>query len=370
VALTQWVKRLRLENFRNVEALTLDLSPRLNVLWGDNGQGKTSVLEALYLLLTSKSFRTERLREVRRDGSELTLVLGTVVEDGFERQQRVALTAKERSFALDGKAPTSLSQYALRSPVVVFHPGDLELVSGPASLRRRLLDRVALFSDPGAAEARLGYQRASRERQAVLLARGTSSPDLDVFEQLVARHGVALRRVRQRAVELLEEALIPAFRGLAAVELELQLAYEPGGSDDEREYARELYRRREGDRRRKSSDYGPSRDDVRLDINGRSARRQASQGQQRVLTLALKAAELQCIRSSRGVEPLLLLDDVSSELDPSRVGAVYDFVRASAGQVLVTTTRPDLFDLPEFADRERRDFQLRSGALLEARSID
>jgi DNA replication and repair protein RecF len=364
VALIQTVTDLAISGFRNIDSLSLSLSPRLNVLSGDNGQGKTSVLEALYLLATSRSFRTERLREVQREGSEFTSVRGVFDEDGIHREQRLSFAGTRRNFVIDGKSATSMGQYAVRTPIVVFHPGDLELVSGTAALRRRLLDRVALFADPGSAAARSGYQKASKERQATLLQKGIGAPELAVFERLSARYGVALRDARQRAADLLEAALLPAFRRLAAVDLELALDYAPAGSADEDEFAAELERRREGDRRRKSSDYGPAKDDVELSISGRSARRHASQGQQRVLTLALKAAELACIREARGIEPMLLLDDFSSELDPGRIGAVHDFVRDTRGQVLVTTTRPDLFDAPGFEELERRDFRLSRGALV------
>lgn len=366
MALIQTVTELRISGFRNIAAMSLSLSPRLNVLSGDNGQGKTSVLEALYLLATSRSFRTDRLREVQREGSELTVVHGAFDEAGIQREQRLSFAGTRKSFTIDGKVATSMSQYAMRTPIVVFHPGDLELVSGAASLRRRLLDRVALFADPSSAAARAGYQQASKERQATLLQRGIDAPDLAVYERLAARYGVALRLARQRAADLLERALLPAFTRLAAVDLELALAYVPAGSADEDEFAADLQRRREADRRRKSSDYGPGKDDVELSISGRSARRHASQGQQRVLTLALKAAELACIRDARGIEPLLLLDDVSSELDPGRVGAVHDFVADTAGQVLVTTTRPDLFEVASFRALDRRDFRLAGGTLTEA----
>jgi DNA replication and repair protein RecF len=361
------VRELSIRGFRNLTKLDLELGPRLNVLSGDNGHGKTSVLEALYLLATSRSFRTERVSEVRQQGAAVTTVHGVFVEGDIEREQRAVLGEGHRAFAIDGKPAERLGSYAVRTPIVVFHPGDIELVSGAAALRRRLLDRISLFAEPASGDVRSSYKRAQRERQVVLSTRGIVAPELDVFEKLMAEHGVALRKARERAIDALSQALLSAFASLAAVELELGLRYLPGGSDDVEEFAHELHQRRESDRRRKSSDYGPGRDDLALTIDGRSARKHASQGQQRVLTLALKAAELSCIRDARGAEPLLLLDDVSSELDPSRVGAVYEFVRTRPSQVLVTTTRPDLFEMQGIPSSERRDFRLRAGALDDSR---
>jgi DNA replication and repair protein RecF len=182
----------------------------------------------------------------------------------------------------------------------------------------------------------------------------------------MARYGVELGKARARAAEALERALLPAFESMAAADLRLELEYLPGGTDDPAFFAHELQKRREGDRRRKAPNFGPQRDDVDLSINGRSARRHASQGQQRVLTLALKVAELACIRETRGVEPILLLDDVSSELDPTRVGAVYDFIRSTQSQVFVTTTRSELFQMAGFEGPDRCDFRLHRGALASA----
>jgi DNA replication and repair protein RecF len=363
VPLSLRVEELQIVALRNLSRLNLEFAPRLNVIAGDNGQGKTSVLEALYFLATSRSFRTERLQELRQEGSSVTRVKGSFMEGSLRREQSASLGHGARKLSIDDKPAERLSSYAVRTPVVVFHPGDLQLVVGSAALRRRLLDRVALFREPSSGDVRLSYQRAQKERQAVLLSRGTQARELSAFEELMARFGVQLGRARQRAAEALREALYPAFARMAAIDLVLSLAYQAGGADDEETFAAELLQRRERDRRRKTSDYGPQRDDLELSINGRSARRHASQGQQRVLTLALKAAELSCIRDARQAEPLLLLDDVSSELDPSRIGAVYEFIYESQSQVFVTTTRPELFQLEGFQAAERRDFLLAEGAL-------
>jgi DNA replication and repair protein RecF len=117
------------------------------------------------------------------------------------------------------------------------------------------------------------------------------------------------------------------------------------------------------DTRQRAASFGPQRDELQLVVDGRSARHHASQGQQRILTLALKVAELECVRDARRAHPVLLLDDVSSELDPARTGAVYDFLRETQSQVFVTTTRPELFPTPGVSGLERADWRLVSGAV-------
>jgi DNA replication and repair protein RecF len=355
--------RVTLRDYRNIHELELLPAAKLNVVAGDNGQGKTSLLEALYLVATSRSFRTESLRELVRDGSSVASVRATVLEGREQREQRAVLGTPRSSFSIDGKRPRRLSDYATRTPVVVFHPGDLALANGPASERRTMLDRVALFLEPVSGDDRARFSRALRERQRILEERGIRAPDLDAFEQLAAEHGARLAGARSRSAAELVRALEPAFSSMAPAGLALTAQYRAGGTEDAQEFALQLARLRATDQRRGAATFGPQKDELELAIDGRSARHHASQGQQRVLTLALKLAELSCIRRARRVEPVLLLDDISSELDPSRTGAVYESVRTTQSQIFVTTTRPELFTTPEVEPGERADWRLVSGRI-------
>jgi DNA replication and repair protein RecF len=356
-------QRLVLSGFRNFERGVLEPGPRLNVIAGDNGQGKTSLLEALYFVATTRSFRSERVGTLVRHGQNESFVRADISEGGRRREQRAALVNGVRRVTLDGKRPERLIEYAQRTPVVAFHPGDLELVSGASSLRRRLLDRAALFVDPAGFEHKPRYERVMKARQRALEERGERAPDLDAYEALAANEGARYQLARQRAAEALRGLLAPAFARLAPGSLELSAVYAPGGTTDQDEFRRELAGRRTRDRARRSPSFGPSKDDLELSLDARMARTQASQGQQRILTLALKLAELECIRDARGVPPVLLLDDVSSELDPTRTGAVYEVLAASSSQVFVTTTRPELFPTPADHAIDRRDFVVEAGVV-------
>lgn len=344
--------------------MTFDPVPRINVLFGDNGQGKTSVLEALYLIATSRSFRAERSAELIRVGAESAVARATVAESGLRREQRAVIRMGSRTVTIDGKKPETLAAYAMKTPVVIFHPGDLSIVSGPASGRRTLLDKIALFVDPASADHRHRYDRASKSRQAALWDRGPRAVELGPLESIMAVHGAGLGQARAEAARRLVEALHPIFGQMAASGLSLEAKFVPGGSLDPGELAKSLEDSRGRDRERRSAKHGPHRDDLDLYLDGRSVRRHASQGQQRILTLALRAAELECVRSARGAEPVLLLDDVSSELDPGRTGAVYEFLHGTPSQVFVTTTRPDLVATPGTATAERADFQVTQGQVV------
>jgi DNA replication and repair protein RecF len=360
-------QQVSLRGFRNIRALDFEPNPGLNLVVGHNGQGKTSLLEALYLVTTTKSFRAERLAEVVQEGSDLAVVRVNVLEEGCDREQRLVVASNRRSLLLDGKRPRTLVAYATRTPVVLFHPADLNLVGGSASLRRTLLDRIALFLDIRSLEHRAHYLEALRERQRLLEESGPHALGIDPFERLMAEHGSAFARVRARAAGQLLAALGPVHDRIAPAGNRLEAQYRPGGSQAADEFQRQLAELRDVDLRRGQATYGPHRDELELMLNGRSARRHASQGQQRLLTLACKLAELECLRAAREAHPVLLLDDMSSELDPPRTEAVCALLDQTQSQVFITTTRPEVLDARSALAGARSDFLLENGILRQVR---
>jgi DNA replication and repair protein RecF len=364
---------LRIHDLRNLTEIALEPSPSVNVISGHNGHGKTSVLEAIYLLATSRSFRTPRLGELLRHGAEVTSVRGRFVEQWdtgpLAREQSVGLSGGRRTCRIDGSAPRSVAHYATRSPVVVFDPQQMALSTGPASERRTLLDRVTLFTQPDGAAHRARYGRALRERQRLLgdrFPRLDDQPELDAYERLLADHGAAITRARSSTCEQLVVRLSAAFARIAAPDLELEARYAPGGSLDPEQAAAALRERRRVDAQRKRTGFGPHLDDLAILLDGHPARVVGSQGQHRALTLALKSAELACIAEARGLLPILLLDDVSSELDPDRTSALFDFLSTTESQIFLTTTRADLIVASGGPRGERRDFEVRRGGLQSA----
>lgn len=359
---------------RRVRNLVLDepleLAPRLNVFHGDNGHGKSSLLEAVYLVCTSKSFRTTKLRELVTHGASEASVEAEILErraglDPLSRKQRLSIAQSRVTVTIDGNKPSSLAYYATRTPIVVFHPDELRLSTGPAAGRRRLLDRVALYTSPVSARQLADYTRALRERQE-LLRRGIVQGDaLDAYEDQAATLGAALTRVRAQVVVELGTELLRAFARIADPELELHAAYAPAGTDDPARARAELAERRARDARAPTASFGPHRDDLSLQLGEHAARLVGSQGQHRAITLALKAAESAVLQRLTGLTPIQLLDDVSSELDPTRNRALYTFLRETRGQVFLTTPRPELVEGP-FEALERSSFQVVAGRLRRA----
>ncbi|MEM9691558.1 MAG: DNA replication and repair protein RecF [Myxococcota bacterium] len=341
------VERLTVRRVRNLDGVDLEPARRLNVLTGHNGHGKTSLLEGLYLACTTKSFRTAKLRELVQHRADTAFVGVHLLEEHdhgpVRRKQTVGVEKGKRTARIDGEPPPSLTAYALLSPVVVFDPAQLRLSTGPASERRTLLDRVSLYAVPAVGEHRTRYRRALRERQHLLAeTRDLSNPALGPYERLLAEHGAAITRVRREVSERLALAMRGAFTAIAAPNLSFDVAYAPGGHEDPQEAERRLYAARQADLQRRSTGFGPHRDDLRLTIDGRLARVVASQGQHRAITLSLKVAEMSAIAHARQRLPILLLDDVSSELDAERTAALFRFLAQTRSQTFLTTTRANL----------------------------
>jgi DNA replication and repair protein RecF len=357
------IQTLTVRSFRNLSRVDLEPCPGFNVISGDNGQGKTSLLEAVYVLATSKSFRTAKPIDVVEFGAETATVRATILEGGLPREQSVGMGKGQRSVRVDRKRPLTLASYATRTPAVVFHPGALTLSMGGGSERRKLLDRVALYADasPGAAAA---YAQAQRSRQRVLETRGETSPELDGWEELMVQHGQALSSARDVAVRVIAPEAEAAFQRIGAPGGDLRVSYVQSAPADPAAFREELARNRARDRARRSPSVGPHRDDLLLELGGHGARASASQGQHRAIVLALHLAEIEVVSRLRGSRPILLLDDVSSELDRHRTSALFASLRAQRGQVLLTTTRPDLLESGVLTpSAERRDYVVSGGKI-------
>ncbi len=356
-------EQVAVQGVRNLKPAQYEFCDSVNVLVGGNGQGKTSVLEAISIAATARSFRTDQLREVVQEGQESLTVAARLVEAGLPRRQRLALAGNKRQGLIDGKRIVRLAQYATHSPIVVFHPSDLELVTGAAANRRNLLARIALYSDATTQETRLAYARALKHRQLLLDKGQLDDRSLLAFETLVAEHGFELARIHAHAAERLSFALHQVFAELTKGTLMLDVRFDATEVSNPEEYRCRLRDVRSRDRQRGRATFGPHRDDLQLLIDGMTARHHASQGQQRLLALAIKLGELRCISSVRDVHPVLLLDDVASELDRDRTVNVFEWLDTTDSQIFITAPREDMLRSRDFAGKDQRVFFVQQGEL-------
>jgi DNA replication and repair protein RecF len=339
------VTRLRMRDFRSYAAAEVGLGERLTVVHGPNGAGKTNLLEALYFGCTGRSCRTTNERELLRfdadDGPAPRVVRVEVYgrdRDG-EHELSVGFQPGEaKRFKVDGAPAERLLDAPHRPLVSVFLPDRLELVKGPPALRRSHLDQVVGSLWLARTATRRQYAQVLAQRNA-LLARvraGGSRSALAAWDLELARHGIVLRDDRAAALALLRPRFAEA-DGELGLTGTAELRYRPRTKAASAEaFAAELAERLDSDLERGFTTHGPHRDDVALLRDGRELRAYGSQGEQRMGLLALLLAERAALEDERGAPPLLLLDDVMSELDFGRRERLVERLRA--GQALVTTT--------------------------------
>lgn len=357
---------LDLRDFRNIEKARLDLGPKATVIVGPNGHGKTNLLEAIYLLATLRPLRTNRLAELQRFGVGSCAVEGRYELGATIRTFTVRIESGARQALVDGKRVRDLEEYFGGVSVVSFTPDDLAVVKGGPEGRRRYLDRAVFNRFPAFLKESREYGRALRARNR-LLREAAADAMLEAFDEPLCRLGA---RIVSRRRALLEE-LVPGFEQVLAElsrgELVGSIQYSTRGIEeaaDEAGYADKLgealHTKRESDRQRGYTSVGPHADSLGIKLGGKPARAYASQGQQRAIILALKIAEIENLRSSHGYQPLLLLDDVSSELDRERNAQLMSYLASVEGQVIITTTDPEA--LRAAAGPDAAFFQVREGS--------
>jgi DNA replication and repair protein RecF len=324
---------------RSLERLRVELGPGIVSVVGPNGAGKTNLVEALYFALTGRSFRTSDRRELIPFGGTLARAEATVRDaDGIEHRLLASVSRTEgRRHLLDGDPADPATIARSRPPVAVFAPDRLSLVKGPPAERRAHLDGFVAARWPARGELRKRYGQGLAQRNALLarLAAGYGNPaDLGVWDAGLANAAAELVEARAEGVGELASAFATAAVELG-VEGEAALVYAPRAEGSAEEIRAGLEQRRDADVNLGRSGWGPHLDELKLELNGRSLRKYGSQGQQRAALLALLFAEREALLRSRRVVPLLLLDDVMSELDPGRRELLIARLR-DGGQTVIT----------------------------------
>jgi DNA replication and repair protein RecF len=341
------IVRLAMRNFRSYAAADVELGAGVTVVSGRNGAGKTNLLDALYFGCTGRSARTTNERELVRFGEQVVRVEVTTEAPDGPHELSVGFTPGEpKRMTADGVRVERLLDVPGRPLVSVFLPDRLELVKGTPSLRRAHMDQLVVALWPARAATRRAYAQALAQRNALLLRvrAGAAAPDsLSAWDRELARHGTALMADRAAAVDAVAERFADR-AGELGLDGDPAVAYRPRSkAADEDGLAAELAERRGQDLERGFSGHGPHRDDLLLSREGRELRAYGSQGQQRLGLLALLLAEREAIAATREATPVMLLDDVMSELDRDRRARLVGLLRGS-GQSVITTT--DLEHVP------------------------
>lgn len=338
------LRRLSLRNYRNYSQLDFQPGPALNVLLGRNGQGKTNLLESIALLALSSSPRARRDADlVGPLGAEARAVGEVEAASGVRREIVVTVPAAElrsrRRILVDGIPRRAVDLPGVMR-VVLFWPEDLALVKSGPEHRRRLLNQMLVQIEPGYALALSRYARVLEQRNALLKQVGSGyqpASALDVWDEELCRHGQQIAAWRSTSTNELGPMLSWWHAQLGSGET-LEVTYQGPPSD----FREAVHNSRAEDVRRGATSVGPHRDDLVIRLQGEDARSFASQGQQRTAVVAIKLAEADLIQARSGAPPILLLDDVLSELDSQRRAALLESV-GNRGQVVITSVETSVF---------------------------
>jgi len=349
-----WLRRLSLINFRNYPQLDLRFSKGINLITGANAQGKTNLLEAIHFLCTCKSHRTHLDDEMIRHGEDGFYLKGIFEEEGepFTIEISTARDGRKRA-KLDGKPVQKLSEIIGTAKAVIFSSESMEIVKGPPSERRKFMDVFISQMDKVYLYDLQSYQSALRQRNELLrqIREGEASEELlEVWDEQIAHYGSRIVRRRIEAVEKLASFAVGIYEELAG-DPTLRISYLVNGEgpqtvNSSASLSDLLLKFREIDISRGSTSVGPHRDDLSISLGGADVRRFCSQGQQRLIALSLKLAELEMMTVECGVRPILLLDDAASELDRERRGMLKRVLSGLKNtQIFITATHPDEIEL-------------------------
>lgn len=359
--------KLKLGSFRNLKNLELVPGEKFNVFHGDNGQGKTNLLESIYLLAAMKSFKQAKNAELIAFGADFALIKGVVERDRVQREISLLLEKQGKKAKVDAKLATRLTDFFGNLNVVVFTPEEISMVRAGPELRRRYLDRAVFTCDLDYLQAYHNYLKILKNRNALLRSGEVSGMEVWT-EQLVQAAQVIIARRTSYLAEI-GRLLQLFYSEISGNDETVQIEYRLHGVDEN------LYRqdprtallaalkaRAAEERKRGSTAIGPHRDDLYLGLDGRPAKHFASQGQQRSFVLALKMAEIELIAKTFDAPPVLLLDDMTSELDRQRNKNLMEFLNQREMQVFITTT--SLSNVALEGMQNHRTFLVRKGEVL------
>jgi DNA replication and repair protein RecF len=335
--MTAAVTQITLKGLRCWDQLSWQPDPGVNLLTGNNGAGKTSLLEAVYMVLQLRPPSGVRWGELIPSGAENAFVGGRVDGDDV----RIGFTHSERQVRIDDHPVRQLDRLLQQRPVIPFAPADLALVQGGPKGRRRLLDQIAFALFVEHADLARRYAQALQARNALLRSRRPDPELLSVWTYELARYGCRVIEQREEAAAALAPHLVAAYTHLAGGRETLSTQYRPtvGPGEQREERLLEAIERSLGrDKRVHHTTVGPHAEDWQLDLDQRLLRSGASQGQQRSAVLALRLAQVALASERGGATPTLLLDDIAGELDGERSAALFERLLDGQGQVFVTAT--------------------------------
>ncbi len=338
------LQKLYLHNFRNYESQDVEFHSGINHLVGDNGQGKTNLLESIYCLGLAKSFRTNKDSDLIRKGNEEFQIYGEFLSD-HKVKHKVGITATKshKAISIDRKRIQKHSELIGKIPVVLFNPEDHKITSGPPAERRKWLDVVLSQSDHQYLKNLQIFKRTLKQKNHLLDCISRKEANLDqllYWNQIFAQVAVKIIFRRVQLIEAIRNEIQQFYKTISASATQLDIFYQFSGgmeNKEQLEFENLLNRARDKEIGAKSALYGPHRDDLDLALDEKDVRRHASRGEHKSILLALKLVEYNFLHKTTATKPILLLDDIYSELDSKRQAQIIAHL-SQMGQTFITST--------------------------------
>ena len=361
-----YFKEIEIRNFRNYEYCKETFHPAINIFIGENGQGKTSLAEALYIMCLGRSFRTQKDRAMIRFGEETSVVRTTVFKNERNVRTEIILNRNEKKIVKINGVKKKRADLAGHILVVEFSPDDLKILKEEPDKRRRFLNREISKLYPGYYEDLAIYTKILLQRNTLLKEGNTDPSLLSVWNAELIRYGVKLIMRRESFIRRLNEISSRIHREITEGKEELSIGYDANVPFDEdpetieKSFQEKMEAARDTDLQRGITSCGPHRDDLKVTINGIDVRRYGSQGQQRTAAIAIKLAEIQLMEEESGEKPVLILDDALSELDKSRQRYLIEALTGT--QIFLTAASVSREILEHFP--EKKIFEISEGKIL------
>ena len=338
-----YISSIELQDYRNYKRIHVDFSDRVNIFIGNNAQGKTNLLESIYMNSMAKSFKTTRDKELIRFGQEFCRIKSHSFTSDDEQDTEIVITKEgKKSIKIDGIKARRTSELLDRIYIVVFSPDDLKIVKEDPEKRRKFIDRELCLIKPGYYSDLNNYKRSLVQRNTILKERNIDKVMLDVWSDEIAKYGVRIIRQRQDFIDKIDRISRDIHSLISGEQEHLELKYETNIDlpqdivEAENKFREALNDSLDNDLSNRNTSKGPHRDDIKISADGIDLRRFGSQGQQRTAALSLKLSEIKIIEEETGEKPILLLDDVLSELDNNR--QTYLINSLGENQMFITTT--------------------------------
>ncbi len=369
-----YIKDIQLANFRNYKTLSISFHPKINIIYGKNAQGKTNLLESIYVLALTKSHRSFIDSNLIKNGMNKAKIMGNILKDSFSSKYEIILEEKKKSFKIDGNLIKKTSDYISKINIIIFYPEDLDLIKGSPNIRRRFLNVELSQLNTGYYSILNDYNRLLKMRNDYIKS-NISHIDENYFQVLTSYlvdKSILILKMRKKFIEKINENISDIFYQISSLK-NFHIIYK---SFIEYENDEELMKKkiidlfksnREKEIKYKSTLIGPHRDDIEFYIGNIDLKTFGSQGQQRIAILSLKLSEIEIFKKYKNDTPILLLDDVFSELDETKKNNLLNYITSDI-QTIITTT--DLTNIDSKIKKDAKLIEIENGTIKHIEEVE